>query len=144
MFIVNQIREYRADFTESELYLPGTTRFCWVLEDVGRPAGVKIPGGTCIPEGVYHVIVNESPRFGKEMLMLVNQADGSIYRLGVRFTGVRPHGGNDVDDTDGCPLCAYHSDNNGKVWDRASDDLFNQLAPRIKAGEEVLWVISSK
>jgi len=141
--IINQIREYHEDYTESELYLPDGNRFCYVLEDVGRPVGVKVPAQTCIPAGVYRVIVSRSNRWNKDMLLIYNNpADLSVERGGVKFTGIRPHGGTDVDDSGGCPLCAFHSDHNGKVWKRASDALFEIVKGWIDEGEEVLWVIS--
>lgn len=144
MKIINQIRTYKQDHTDSELYSPTQpTRFCHVLEDVGRPHGVKIDAETCIPEGVYNVIINRSTRFNKDMILLFNQEDKTVYRFGISFSGVRAHGGNDVDNTEGCPLVAYNSDLNGKVWGRASDDLLLIIRDWIDSGEEVRWIISS-
>ncbi|MCR8922651.1 DUF5675 family protein [Dasania sp. GY-MA-18] len=141
--IITQLRSYPPNYTESRLFINGGKRFCWVLEDKKQPFGIKVPGQTCIPEGAYNVSITRSTRWQKDMLLLHNQDDLSIVRDGVRFTGVRPHGGNDVDDTAGCPLCAYHSNHQGKVWGRASDDLFKLVKRALDKGEEVLWVISS-
>ena len=145
MKIINQIREYKESHTDSELYAcDDSERFCYVLEDVGRPNGTKIKSETCIPEGVYNVAISRSSRFKKDMILLYNQEDKTVSRFGVSFSGVRAHGGNDIDDTEGCPLTAYHSDFNGKVWGRASDDLLLKIKNWIDDGQEVLWVISSK
>lgn len=143
MKIITQIRKYYPTFTESELYIEGITKPIWVLEDVGRPVGVKFDGATCLPEVVSKVSISRSTRFKKDMLLLSNQDDGSIEKYGVRFTGVRPHGGNTTEDTEGCPLCAYNTDHNGKVWERASDDIFNIVKGWLAKGEEVRWVITS-
>ena len=142
--IITTLREYHPSFTESAMYIDGGNRFCWVLEDVGRPHGVKVPRETCIPEGHYRVVISISSRWNKPMLLLYNTNEQTVERFGVEFTGVRAHGGNDVDDTEGCPLCAYNTDHNGKVWTRASDDLLIKVQQAIDAGEEVHWVITEK
>ena len=143
MKIINQIRSYEQNFTQSKLYIPTVEKDVWVLEDVGRPEGIKIPKVTCIPEGVYDVTITRSTRFKKDMMLLSNQLDMSVERFGVRFTGVRPHGGNQVDNTEGCPLCNFNTDHNGKQWGRASDMIFELVKQWIASGEEVKWIISS-
>ena len=144
MKIINHFREYKQEHTDGELYIPTqSARFCHVLEDIGRPHGVKIDAETCIPEGIYSVIINKSHRFNKDMILLFNQEDKSIYRFGVSFTGVRAHGGNNIHNSEGCPLIAYNSDLNGKIWGRASDDLLLIIQDWIDSGETVKWVISS-
>ena len=66
---------------------------CYTLEDAERP--VKIKGQTAIPTGKYTVIVTMSPRFKKELPLILNVPN---------FSGVRFHGGNTEQDTEGCPL----------------------------------------
>lgn len=72
--------------------------FGHTLEDRDRfleSGGVKIHGQTAIPRGRYQVVLSMSKRFGRVMPEV----------LGVpQFTGVRIHGGNKEEDTDGCPL----------------------------------------
>jgi len=142
--IINQLRTYHEDFTESELFINGNDRFCYVLEDVGRPYGVKVPRETCIPEGHYIVTISISTRWNKPMLLLYNTRERTVERFGVTFTGIRMHGGNDVDDTEGCPLTAYKSDHKGKVWDRASDDLLELVRDAMDNGEKVELFINEK
>ena len=150
--IIEQIREYRDKYTLSEMFISqhgviesdGPTRFCYVLEDVGRPYGIKIKDATCIPEGSYYVDITHSSRWDKPMLILYNKFDRSIERSGIRFTGIRPHGGNDVYDTSGCPLCGYNSDNRGKIWTRSSDDLLDLVRSAKESGESVIWLINRK
>ena len=66
---------------------------CYTLEDAERP--VKIKGETAIPTATYTVIVTMSPRFKKELPLIMNVPN---------FSGVRFHGGNTENDSEGCPL----------------------------------------
>ena len=66
---------------------------CYTLEDKERL--VKIKGETAIPTGKYTVIVTMSPRFKKELPLIINVPN---------FSGVRFHGGNNENDSEGCPL----------------------------------------
>ena len=66
---------------------------CDTLEDKERL--VKIKGETAIPTGKYTVIVTMSPRFKKELPLILNVPS---------FSGVRFHGGNTEKDSEGCPL----------------------------------------
>ena len=138
-----QIREYKKDCTISTLYLPNGEKFK-VLEDIGRPLGVKIPGETCIPEGAYDVEVTMSARFGKYMPILGNVRRGGVLminKFGVEFTGIRAHGGNTTEDTEGCPLVAIeHHDN--KIWNCAP--ALMAITEYIKLNPGCKWVITSK
>jgi len=81
--------------------------FCRTLEDAvrevpGEPVWRwKVPGETAIPAGTYRLALVDSPRFGP----------GTIAVLGVPgFSAVRIHGGNTVDDTEGCILVRHEAD----------------------------------
>lgn len=86
--------------TIGDLY-HGDRRLMFFLEDVVRPAGVKVPGQTAIPPGIYEVVMNASPKYLKQYgspvttPMLLNVPN---------FTGIRIHPGTRADDTEGCPM----------------------------------------
>lgn len=67
----------------------------YTLEDIVRPAGEKVPGATAIPAGSYRVRLTMSNRF-KKVLPLLDSVP--------MFTGIRIHGGNTSEDTEGCIL----------------------------------------
>jgi len=66
---------------------------CYTLEDAIRDK--KIKNETAIKAGTYTVIVTMSPRFKKELPLLLNVPE---------FSGVRIHGGNTEKNTEGCVL----------------------------------------
>lgn len=67
--------------------------FCHTLEDAVK--NEKITGKTAIPEGTYEVVVNHSPKFKRELPLLLDVP---------KFEGIRIHRGNTVNDTSGCIL----------------------------------------
>lgn len=84
-------------YTIGTLYVNGD-RFCDTLEDrVRNLAGgeAKVPGETAIPEGRYQVIVNRSPKFGRDLPRLLDVP---------MFEGVLIHRGNTAEDSAGCIL----------------------------------------
>ena len=129
--IINCLRTYQADKTTGEIFVNGQ-HFGPSLEDPGRPANVKIPSQTCIPEGVYNVKITHSNRFNKPLMLIHNQADLSVQNSGIRFTGIRVHAGANVGHTAGCPLVTNY------------EALQAQVQAALDAGESVLWVVSNK
>ncbi len=90
--------EARTDRTLGQLLVNGE-HFCHVLEDTLRPRGVKVARVTAIPSGLYRVTLEQSPKFKRIMPTI----------LGVpNFEGIRMHGGNRPEDTEGCPLVAFN------------------------------------
>lgn len=72
--------------------------FCHTLEDAVREQ--KIAGKTAIPEGIYNVVVNRSPRFKRDLPLLLDVP---------YFEGIRIHRGNTAKDTSGCILVGINS-----------------------------------
>lgn len=135
----------------------GGEHFCYILEDIDRPAGYKVNGWTCLPRtgmvSWYNVGIRHSPGFGREMLSIYNQPDKvTVEAQGKKFEYAMFHGGNNHSHTEGCPLTAYNLiekestlEYNGKatrikeriVQGTAEKDLFEQVAPVIRGGEDV-------
>ncbi len=82
------------DATIGELFLDDVFQ-CYTLEDVVRSVDQKVQNATAIPTGSYHVVVDWSPRFQKNMLHILDVPG---------FEGIRIHAGNTAGDTDGCIL----------------------------------------
>ncbi len=106
--------------TIGELSLNGQF-FCYTLEDVVRPAGVKVAGETAIPAGTYSVTITRSPAFR----MLTPRLHGVP-----GFEGVLLHPGNGPKDTRGCILVGLAKlPSNTKIYQ--SREAFEQLMARL-------------
>ena len=96
-----ELKILRKEFTENSTigdFLIDGEFYFYVLEDMIREPGVKVPGKTAIPEGRYQVIIDQSTRFKRAMPHILNVPG---------FEGIRIHAGNDAKDTEGCPLLGY-------------------------------------
>jgi hypothetical protein len=112
--------------TLSSLHVDGAFE-CFVLEDRVRPDGeAKVPGETAIPAGTYEVRITHSPKFKRDVPLL----------LGVPgFVGIRIHPGNTAADSRGCLLPGRTASKEfvGEST-RAYTDLFRKLETGLKAG----------
>lgn len=102
--------------TLGKLWLNGDF-FCYTLEDAYRGKNVKIPNETAIAEGTYEVKVTMSNRFKRLMPLLYGVPN---------FTGIRMHGGNNHNNTSGCILCAFKTDE-VNIWQTAEKELTEAL-----------------
>ena len=96
-----ELKILRKEFTEKSTigdFLIDGEFYFYVLEDMIREKGVKVPGKTAIPEGRYQVIIDQSTRFRRAMPHVLNVPG---------FEGIRIHAGNTDKDTEGCPLLGY-------------------------------------
>ena len=110
-------RIYKGEsYTIGKMYLNGEY-FCDTLEDAIRP--VKIPNETAIPAGTYKVEVTYSPRFKRNLPLLIDVPN---------YTGIRIHNGSNKDHTSGCILVGFNT-SKGILSDsrKISDHLTNLL-----------------
>ena len=99
----------------SEFLIPEVDFKVYCLEDVPRAEGVKIYGETAIPAGSYMMRVTWSPKYKRNLPLIYNSPDMSINMHGKRWTGVRIHKGNWMQDTDACILPGMNKGNDA-VW----------------------------
>ena len=88
----------RDDYTIGRLEEEDGTKICDTLEPTWRDyrgGEKKVKGHSAVPEGTYPVVVTRSPRFGRNLPLLVGVPG---------FEGVRIHAGNSPKDTQGCVL----------------------------------------
>lgn len=122
-----EIKIIRDTFTDTttigKMYLNGEF-FCYTLEDTARDYGIKIKGKTCIPRGLYKVILTMSNRFKRIMPMIYTEDNKyELKSKGISFKGIRIHGGNTHLNTDGCVLVAYNKISDEKIYGTAEHDL---------------------
>ena len=86
--------QYDKHSTVGDLYVNGVWELV-TLEDQVRPLGEKVRGETAIPEGTYDLLLTYSPRFKRDLPLLIHVPG---------FDGIRIHPGNTVEDTEGCIL----------------------------------------
>lgn len=130
MKLVLSRKEYGDTSTLGDLYVDGEWESV-TLEDAIQPNDVKIPGQTCIPDGTYTVVITPSPKFKRDLPLLVNVPG---------FDGIRIHPGNTPDDTAGCLLVGENYQMIAGVpflmhSGRAFDRLFNKLFLSRRKGE---------
>lgn len=120
-------RTYKGpEYTIGKLYI-NKEYFCDTLEDTIRKE--KIYAETAIPFGKYEVTITYSPRFKKNLPLLLNVPN---------FEGVRIHSGNTKDDTEGCILVGFNKAK-GKVLDSrvTFTRLMNKLKPIFEMKEKI-------
>lgn len=118
----------RTHYTDKEtqgILLINGKYFAHSLEDALRFTP-KIPNYTAIPSGVYKVKVTYSPKFKRDMPLILNVPN---------FLGVRLHGGNTHKNTSGCPLIAKYK-GKGKIW----GSMEKELTRRLKACKSEIWI----
>ena len=116
---------FERDYTLGRMSVDGRP-LGYTCEDTDRKleeGGTKIPKRTAIPRGRYRIRLSMSGRFGRIMPEIVDVPG---------FSGIRIHGGNTHEDTEGCPLLGRHRMNHG-VFDCAE---VNDVLVRILAEAE--------
>ena len=116
-------RIYKGEsYTIGKMYLNGEY-FCDTLEDAIRP--VKIPNETAIPAGTYKVEVTYSPRFKRNLPLLIDVPN---------YTGIRIHNGSNKDHTSGCILVGFNTSkgilsDSRKISDKLTEKLKSLSEP---------------
>lgn len=111
--------------------------FCYTIEDVARPHGIKIPGKTAIPEGLYKIIIDLSTRFKKLMPHILDVKD---------FVGVRIHSANTDKDVEGCIGVGYKRNGTEGIYEskQAFEDLFKMMEEAEKKHELITLEITTQ
>lgn len=98
---------------------------CWTLEDIDRELKSSMPlkeiekkkikALTAIPTGTYEIVINYSPRFKRQLPLLLNVPG---------YVGIRIHPGNNSQHTEGCILVGEYLNDN---YIKNSTVTFNKL-----------------
>lgn len=122
----------KSEYTIGRLFVDGKY-LCDTLEDRVRDLTKerKVPGETAIPAGRYRVIVNVSPKFGRELPRLLDVPG---------FEGILIHKGNSARDSAGCVLLGENKEK-GRVVNSTPYELrlTRLIKEAIQRGEEV-WI----
>lgn len=123
---IKVVRIYKGEtYTIGKMYLNGEY-FCDTLEDAVRP--IKIPNETAIPAGTYKVEVTYSPKFKRDLPLLIDVPD---------YTGIRIHNGSNKDHTSGCILVGFNK-TKGQLTD--SYIMSKLLTKRLKSLSEPIEI----
>lgn len=120
--------------TIGSLYVNGQFE-CYVLEDRYRPPPEpKVFGQTAIPCGEYVVKTAPSPRFKRDLPLVLNVPG---------FEGIRIHAGNKAEDTEGCLLPGLRRGvDEVRESKLAFDSLFEKLRLAESRGQTITLNIS--
>lgn len=128
---------FKEDYTIGNLYVDGKF-FSNTLEDRNRDLNkngrfdngeTKVYGQTCIPFGTYRIIVNMSPKFGRELPRLLDVP---------HFEGILIHRGNSPENTLGCILVGENKVK-GKVINSTpyEERLVRMMKESLSRGEDI-------
>lgn len=94
--------------------------------------GAKVPKRTAIPRGYYQMTVSMSSRFKRLMPELLDVP---------QFSGIRIHGGNTHEDTEGCPLLGAEKTMTGVRDCKEVNARLIKLIQGIEAQGNEAWVV---
>lgn len=134
---IKLIREVFTDKSTIGRLLIDGLFYGWTLEDTDRQLeediNRKIRGKTAIPTGRYRVIITWSPRFKRDLPLLLNVPG---------FEGIRIHSGNTPEDTEGCILVGKTRDEDFVGQSRvAFNEVFDAIQSALNNNEEVFITI---
>lgn len=151
-YIIDERYKYSPQSTLGRIFTkePFSARdyFSYSLEDTVRAYGIKVSEDTAMPENLlgYKIIKSWSPKYSRYVLLIyTNDIDFSLEAGGIRFTGIRNHGGNRHQDTAGCPLTGFNlietKDKDFIIQGRSDRELMEWYDKEIAKGREVRWVV---
>ena len=133
----------KAEYTISKVYINGRYFGCNALEDTDRGLlqtmqitelqRKKIKGKTAIPRGYYDVRITYSPKYKRNMPLVVDVP---------AFSGIRLHSLNKPEDSEGCigfgknDKVGWISDS--KYW---TDKICRLIETALKKGEKVTLIV---
>ncbi len=133
--------KYSPQTTLGKFYVNGEY-FSETLEDTVRATGIKVIHHTAIPQGRYQLLITRSSRFKRDMILISNQKDLSLINNGIRFTGIRIHGGNTHENTSGCILVARNRVNDKTIQGTQEKALTAKVLELSKTGQVYLTIIN--
>jgi len=129
---------FKPDCTLGKLYLDGAF-YAYTCEDTVRDLKAdgsgKVQNKTAISYGKYEVVLSFSNHFQKYLPLLLNVKF---------FEGIRIHGGNTAEDSEGCILIGAEGDMQTKIWNCASK--VANLVATLKSIEkkQKMWITIEK
>lgn len=144
---------FLGESTIGELFFDG--KFCcYILEDVERANGVKIPGTTCIPFGLSYKIDRAFSSKHKIVVPviythLIGKGDSpGDYEIcdttGLKWSAVEMHSGNTAIDSIACQICGLQK-NLETQWVghsvRACEKVYKIIFDTLDSGEEINYLI---
>ncbi|TDH28682.1 hypothetical protein EXU57_00975 [Segetibacter sp. 3557_3] len=133
-----ELKVVRSVFTDTsimgKMYLDGKF-FAYTCEDKDRglngDCSKKVKNKTAIDRGKYEVILSFSNRFKKYLPLVLNVCC---------FEGIRIHGGNTSENSEGCILIGAEGDMKNRIWNCAGK--VNSLVAALKTYErkEKIWL----
>ncbi len=126
----------KTTYTIGKLYIDGKY-FCDTLEDKDRGLrdtmsvdeilSIKVKHETAIPTGTYNIDITYSPKFKKQLPLILNVKG---------FEGIRVHSGNSDKDSSGCVILGQNKVVGKVINSRVTCDKFNTTLTGAKNRKE--------
>lgn len=126
----------KTTYTIGKLYIDGKY-FCDTLEDKDRSLrdtmsvdeilSIKVKHETAIPTGTYNMDITYSPKFKKQLPLILNVKG---------FEGIRVHSGNTDKDSSGCVILGQNKVVGKVINSRVTCDKFNTILTGAKNRKE--------
>lgn len=126
----------KSNYTIGKLYIDGKY-FCDTLEDkdrglndnmsVDKILSIKVKHETAIPTGTYNMNITYSPKFKKQLPLILNVKG---------FEGIRVHSGNTDKDSSGCVILGQNKVVGKVINSRVTCDKFNTTLTGAKNRKE--------